>query len=324
MPLRCKDAIVALAGNHNLARQWDHKIRDQVLRALPSYRSCPKCNKDGEISSSLGGGGFVTPECLLPCYKKWGTQAVRVLKLWPVAAVGMFSVFLGYCNFISRFPSKSILADMIFMMLPIPTFYKLASRSWSFECDKHYGSPFPSSVPVATSTLYSLHKVNYHQKRTVSWPMSIRRNRTLGRVLPAVYRLPSRVDAIIGDAVIVALFLLGLHAIANEMSSLPMYQWRRKCFTFAEMEFSWRVSCYYERNVGPVQYIATCVLGSAITMFFGSKLVLGSIWAYIILLVVLLPVSQAGGGEKVHGHGQRNLRQRQVEHTLAFVDNWIQ
>jgi hypothetical protein len=132
MPLRPKDAIVALAGNHDLVRQWDHKIRDQVLRALPSYRSCPKCNKDGENSSSLGGGGFVTPECLLPCYKKRETQAARVLKLWPVAAFGMLLVFLGYCNFISRFPSMSVLADMIFMMLPIPTFYKLASQCQAF------------------------------------------------------------------------------------------------------------------------------------------------------------------------------------------------
>jgi hypothetical protein len=97
---------------------------------------------------------------------------------------------------------------------------------------------------------------------------------------------------------------------------------KRKGGTLTKRDEMFMASILLLRNVGPVQYIANCV-GSAITMFFGSKLVLGSIWAYIILLVVL-PVSQAGGGEQVHGHGQRNLRQRQVEHTLAFVDNWIQ
>ena len=44
--LRKNDAIVALRGNTELIQQWDLKIRNQLLRALPAYRSCPKCSNN--------------------------------------------------------------------------------------------------------------------------------------------------------------------------------------------------------------------------------------------------------------------------------------
>jgi hypothetical protein len=151
MPLRPKDAIVALAGNHALVRQWDDKIRDQFLRALPSYRSCPKCNNKNEgNNSSLGGGGFVTPECLLPYYEQREAQAMRALRLLPLASAGMVFLFLGYCIFISHFPSQSVLADMIFIILPIPICDKLVLQCQAFlafRARRALWEPIPVECP---------------------------------------------------------------------------------------------------------------------------------------------------------------------------------
>eukprot|EP00531_Pseudo-nitzschia_arenysensis_P003500 CAMPEP_0116121756 /NCGR_PEP_ID=MMETSP0329-20121206/3863_1 /TAXON_ID=697910 /ORGANISM="Pseudo-nitzschia arenysensis, Strain B593" /LENGTH=109 /DNA_ID=CAMNT_0003615583 /DNA_START=294 /DNA_END=620 /DNA_ORIENTATION=- len=51
--LRKQDAVVAMmAGKHNasnvdLIKQWDVKMRNQLLQALPSFRTCPKCGGGG-------------------------------------------------------------------------------------------------------------------------------------------------------------------------------------------------------------------------------------------------------------------------------------
>ena len=56
--LRKKDAVVAMmAGantNTDLIQQYDSKLRDQVLRAIPAFRSCPKCSGGGNGGSGDG------------------------------------------------------------------------------------------------------------------------------------------------------------------------------------------------------------------------------------------------------------------------------
>ena len=68
----------------------------------------------------------MTPECSLPHHEQQKTQAMRVLQLSLMTSAGAFLPCLGHCDFIRHHPSQSALADMIFVVLPTPTFCKLA------------------------------------------------------------------------------------------------------------------------------------------------------------------------------------------------------
>lgn len=119
--LRRKDAIKALQDDPQLIRLWDEKIRNQLLRALPSYRPCPRCS----TNNSNNGGGFVTPECLAPQYQDRRDEASRWLK-WgqagPVAA-GAVVYFTLIAKFISWFSSQSPMTDLFFMIFPLTAFF---------------------------------------------------------------------------------------------------------------------------------------------------------------------------------------------------------
>ena len=117
--LRRKDAIKALQGDPQLVRLWDEKIRNQLLRALPSYRPCPRCSSQ----NSNNGGGFVTPECLAPQYQDRRDEASKWLK-WAQAGplVCMAGVMLA-SDVVSRFPSQSPMTDVFFMIFPLTAFF---------------------------------------------------------------------------------------------------------------------------------------------------------------------------------------------------------
>lgn len=370
MPLRPKDAIVALAGNHDLVRKWDHKIRDQVLRALPSYRSCPKCNNKNEgNSSSLGGGGFVTPECLLPYYEQRETQAMRVLRLLPVTNAGIFLLFLGYCNFITHFPSESVLADMIFMMLPLPTFYKLAIQCQAFLafrarqalwepipvecpcCDESFGLSAQSELsPETNSAMADEHTSKWMQSHTRPCPSCsvpivksggcnhMRCSSCRASFCWACMQLRTRCRAYQctnGGRDAVPLPDGIMQVVAEDSESTPTlltvldnFERIRGRGTLTRRDAGIILSSLLLRKSLPVQSIAnfvgyatTCV-GYATTMFFGSKLVLGAIWAYIFLVATQNWSREQA--HRVHRHLQRNHTRRQVGHNLTFVDSWIQ
>jgi hypothetical protein len=166
--LRKQDAIVAMmAGNHNaknedLIKQWDAKMRDQLLRAIPSFRSCPKCGGGGGGGSSnsgsgsntatatssegegsnhdaLGddsgggdgvhnngvGGGFVTPECLGPQHQERREQAVQILLTRNYAYAAIVLVYLVLVGTIALTESPSAKLDLWSMLLPIYFFAKI-------------------------------------------------------------------------------------------------------------------------------------------------------------------------------------------------------
>lgn len=130
--LRQKDAIVAFAGNTELIRIWDEKIRNQLLRALPAYRPCPKCSeRKGEegISSSSSsddpsnqtarsGGGFVTPACLAPHYHERRETATRIIQGVWVVPIALLAIYSSFVVVIGRSPSESALVDLFFMLSP--------------------------------------------------------------------------------------------------------------------------------------------------------------------------------------------------------------
>ena len=152
--LRKKDAIVAMAGNKDLIRQWDMKIRDQLLQAIPSFRSCPKCggngndgdnnnnnnnnnivnknenNNDGDdgdgVTRRNGGGGFVTPECLGPHHQERREMATRILLKRNTALLGIVVVYFILVGIIAKNKSRSVSADLFSMILPIYVFGKAA------------------------------------------------------------------------------------------------------------------------------------------------------------------------------------------------------
>lgn len=130
--LRKQDAVVAMMSGKNAAsneddliKQWDNKMRDQLLRAIPSFRTCPKCGGgDGGEDSKIG-GGFVTPECLGPQHQERRDQAIQIL-LMRNKAYG--SVALGYLLFvwiIANTKSPSPYLDLWSMLLPIYVFVKV-------------------------------------------------------------------------------------------------------------------------------------------------------------------------------------------------------
>jgi hypothetical protein len=116
--LRKSDAIVALAGDKNLLRAWDTKIRNQLLRALPAYRSCPKCSDNSNGEST--GGGFVTPDCLSPHYQRRRSHALSRIKQGFFATLFLaVALYLVLAHYIARHPSRSVLVDLVCMAAPL-------------------------------------------------------------------------------------------------------------------------------------------------------------------------------------------------------------
>lgn len=100
-------------------------MRDQLLRAIPSFRTCPKCGGGNGAEENRIGGGFVTPECLGPQHQERRDQAIQILlkRNQAYAAVG-----IGYMLFvfsIANTKSPSAYLDLWSMLLPIYTFVKL-------------------------------------------------------------------------------------------------------------------------------------------------------------------------------------------------------
>eukprot|EP00980_Cylindrotheca_fusiformis_P029621 scaffold23625_cov137-Cylindrotheca_fusiformis.AAC.6 len=119
--LRKSDAIAALANDKELVQLWDRKIRNQLLRALPAYRSCPRCSND---STEATGGGFVTPSCLSPQYKERRDKALSRMKQGAILSIGAVSVVVvGMIRYIATNPSKSPVVDLFFMFAPIYVFF---------------------------------------------------------------------------------------------------------------------------------------------------------------------------------------------------------
>eukprot|EP00529_Nitzschia_sp_RCC80_P011913 CAMPEP_0113482866 /NCGR_PEP_ID=MMETSP0014_2-20120614/23140_1 /TAXON_ID=2857 /ORGANISM="Nitzschia sp." /LENGTH=575 /DNA_ID=CAMNT_0000376397 /DNA_START=308 /DNA_END=2035 /DNA_ORIENTATION=- /assembly_acc=CAM_ASM_000159 len=134
--LRSQDAVMALDGNEELISEWDTKMRNNLLRALPSYRPCPRCsNKNSENSSndsssnndqgSAEGGGFVTPECLAPHYQERLADATQVIQQRHLAPMVVLLSYFGFVWIISKTPSRSALVDLFFMLAPLFLFLKL-------------------------------------------------------------------------------------------------------------------------------------------------------------------------------------------------------
>ena len=126
MPLREKDAIVAMQ-SEDLIQAWDYKLRDQLLRALPNFRSCPNCSRANQQSNaSAAGGGFVTPECLTPHHERREQQALQILYFLPVSTFSVFGLYLLMAWCIHTYPSKLVSVDLVAMILPIPIFIRFA------------------------------------------------------------------------------------------------------------------------------------------------------------------------------------------------------
>jgi hypothetical protein len=141
--LRKQDAIVAMmAGKHNaknedLIKQWDAKMRDQLLRVIPSFRSCPKCGGGSGGGSSIStataassegegiGGGFVTPECLGPQHQERREQAVQILLTRNYAYAAIVLVYSALVGTIAQTESPSATLDLWSMLLPIYVFAKI-------------------------------------------------------------------------------------------------------------------------------------------------------------------------------------------------------
>lgn len=119
LPLRESDAIVALEGNAESLRLLDDKMRDELLRACPQYRSCPNCSDGGggnnaNSTTSTGkirGGGFVTPKCLSPINAERERHAQYLLDLLPIANKVIIGIY--YLYFVS-YSSSLTSHDSIF------------------------------------------------------------------------------------------------------------------------------------------------------------------------------------------------------------------
>lgn len=131
--LRKSDAIAALKDDKSLLKEWDRKIRNQLLRALPSYRSCPKCSDDPK--SEATGGGFVTSECLAPQYTSRRQEAMR--RRVKISAAARAAIFL-WCSFLLRHiavdPSRSPVVDIFFMLATV-FIYIVRPNSVLRSCD---------------------------------------------------------------------------------------------------------------------------------------------------------------------------------------------
>ena len=135
--LRKQDAVVAMmAGKHNasnvdLIKQWDVKMRNQLLQALPSFRTCPKCGGGGGDNDGHGvvsrnniGGGFVTPECLGPQHQERRDQAIQILLIRNYAYAAIVIIYLILVATIAMTKSPSPQLDLWSMLLPIYVFAK--------------------------------------------------------------------------------------------------------------------------------------------------------------------------------------------------------
>jgi len=172
--LRTKDAMVAFESNPELVNSWDIKIRNQLLRALPAFRSCPSCSGDGEEESSEdnseavtsarvlgrspatdmatsplagagggsngegvnGGGGFVTPECLAPHYQERRGNALRILERLSVFLPLLLAGYVCIVVVICANPSSSPLTDLFFMVVVSYPLIRVAMFSRSHMAQK--------------------------------------------------------------------------------------------------------------------------------------------------------------------------------------------
>ena len=130
--LRKQDAVVAMmagknaANNQDLIKQWDNKIRDQLLRAIPSFRTCPKCGGgEGGAQQNRFGGGFVTPECLGPQHQERRDQAIEILLKRNYAYGAILVAYLLFVGIIAKTKSPSAHVDLWSMLLPIYVFVKI-------------------------------------------------------------------------------------------------------------------------------------------------------------------------------------------------------
>lgn len=127
--LRRSDAIAALSGDKDLLRAWDTKIRNQLLRALPAYRSCPRCSEDSNNESTTG-GGFVTPSCLSPHYNERRDDALNRIKQGALGTLFLISVvYFVMARYISRNPSRSVTLDMLSMIIPFGVLFGKVGRA---------------------------------------------------------------------------------------------------------------------------------------------------------------------------------------------------
>jgi hypothetical protein len=132
------------------------KIRNQLLRALPSYRSCPKCserNSNDEPDATGyggGGGGFVTPECLGPHYEERRATATQLLKGTNAAILAIGFAYFILVFIISRTPCETASVDLFFMLLPIYIFVKAALAAQYFLATiarQHFFRPITVECP---------------------------------------------------------------------------------------------------------------------------------------------------------------------------------
>lgn len=159
--LRPKDAVKAIGNDQELIAQWDDKIRDQMLRALPNYRHCPHCNqqkKEGDervepTSNALEGGGFVTPECLAPVNKQREKAALNWLDN-PFVTEGAFKVLyaLYVCLYAANLnDSSSIFVDIIntsvFPGWLLRRMWLLARKLIAFEARRALFKPIKVECP---------------------------------------------------------------------------------------------------------------------------------------------------------------------------------
>ncbi|VEU42304.1 unnamed protein product [Pseudo-nitzschia multistriata] len=117
--LRERDAIAAMMAGDNqkeLIQQWDTKTRDHLLRAIPSFQSCPNCD---------GGGGFVTAECLAPQHQERREEAIKILLRRNVWLLGILVSYSALVWMISRSKSPSAHLDLYCMVAPIYVFVKM-------------------------------------------------------------------------------------------------------------------------------------------------------------------------------------------------------
>eukprot|EP00038_Savillea_parva_P014721 m.11907 g.11907 ORF g.11907 m.11907 type:complete len:443 (+) comp2889_c0_seq1:394-1722(+) len=82
-PMRRVDAIEVLCRIPDVTRKWDIHARNALLRAMPDFRSCPKC----------AAGGFTTPECLAPRHEEIVAKAISMVAHYRAAVVVMYMAF---------------------------------------------------------------------------------------------------------------------------------------------------------------------------------------------------------------------------------------
>jgi len=114
------DTVRAFKNDPTLIDIWDQKIRKDVLRALESFRPCPKCQ--GNTQSRLG-GGFVTVECLEDVIlrrKKDFTCSLVPIRIF--INLVMTTIAIALCNKICLSQSRSTLC---YEMITSWVFYRI-------------------------------------------------------------------------------------------------------------------------------------------------------------------------------------------------------